>query len=385
MDTFDVAVIGAGVQGCAVAARLTERGARTLVLDRGSVASGPTGRSSAMCRAYYGNPFLAKVAHQSLAVLGEFETWSGGGHSGFKRTGMLYLHGVEDGPGLAASAAALNQLGTAVEILDVEQLAKEHPQFDTDGLGFAVWEYGAGPADPVGTTTGLLKLAKRRGATTSLYNAVERITLLDNGTVQLSTEKGTIGALRVLIAAGPWSKPLAQQVDVDIPLTVERHFVTTNTWGDATPLSYAVADVPGGYYLVPDSPTIFDLGQLLPEPTVDPNHYTETVTSEEQERMATGAVRRMPSLATAGAVGGWASLYDVSPDWQPVIGEIRPGVFISAGSSGHGFKLAPALGCYVADLMLDGVGEPGLEAFTPDRFSNGQLIGGGYGEARILG
>jgi glycine/D-amino acid oxidase-like deaminating enzyme len=78
-------------------------------------------------------------------------------------------------------------------------------------------------------------------------------------------------------------------------------------------------------------------------------------------------------------------LYDVSPDWQPVIGQVAERVFVDAGTSGHGFKLGPALGRHVADLVM---GEPpaaGLEQFSPLRFAQGALLTGGYGSVRILG
>ena len=83
--------------------------------------------------------------------------------------------------------------------------------------------------------------------------------------------------------------------------------------------------------------------------------------------------------------GGWASLYDVSPDWQPVIGAIAPGIFVDAGTSGHGFKLAPALGAHVADLVMGRRVDPGLEAFSPARFETGHGLDAGFGEVRILG
>ena len=83
--------------------------------------------------------------------------------------------------------------------------------------------------------------------------------------------------------------------------------------------------------------------------------------------------------------GGWASLYDVSPDWQPVIGEIAPGVFVDAGTSGHGFKLAPALGGHVAALVLGEEVDPELGQFHPSRFGAGVALDAGYGSARIMG
>lgn len=385
METFDVAVIGAGVHGCAAAAHLAERGARTVVIDRGAVAGGPTGRSSAMCRAYYTNPFLARVAREGLDILAGFREWSGGGESGYRRTGALFLHAPDDGDQLRETVPALAAIGTHVEVLDPAGIEDLHPGFDLTGVGFGAWEPDAGPADPSGTTMGLYQLAKRRGAVGRLHEAVHEIRLRPGGGAVLRCANGEIEAARALIAAGPWTRPLALQVGVDLPLTVERHYVTTNSWGGAPPLPFALADIPNGYYLLPEREALFGLGQLTEEPQVDPDHFDEGVTPGEQERMAAAAMRRLPALATAGAVGGWASLYDVSPDWQPVIGEIAPGIVVDAGTSGHGFKLAPALGRYVAELVLDGRSDPGLDQFHPDRFAAGRPLTGGFGDAHILG
>ena len=102
--------------------------------------------------------------------------------------------------------------------------------------------------------------------------------------------------------------------------------------------------------------------------------------------MAAAVVRRVPALEDATARGGWASLYDVSPDWQPVIGEIATGVFVDAGTSGHGFKLAPALGRHVADLVTRRRRRiPASSAFHPRRFDRAETLDAGFGDARILG
>jgi glycine/D-amino acid oxidase-like deaminating enzyme len=338
-----------------------------------------------MCRAYYSNPFLAQVARESIDILRDFESWSGGGYSDYRTTGLLFLHPPEDAADLGANARMLEAVGTRVELLEPDRIADLVPGIDASGLGPCVWEPLAGPADPSSTTLGLLAMAKAGGAVTSLYNAARLIELRQGGGVRLTTDEGVIEADRLLIAAGPWTRELALQLDVDLPLTVERHYVTTNDWGTAEPIRVSIADIVNGFYLVGEGATRFGLGQLFDEPAVDPDHFSEHVTADEQLCMAGAAARRMPALMGARAAGGWASLYDVSPDWQPVIGEIAPDVFVDAGTSGHGFKLAPVLGRHVADLVLDGVPTPGLEQFHPSRFTTGTEIKGGYGRARILG
>jgi glycine/D-amino acid oxidase-like deaminating enzyme len=64
---------------------------------------------------------------------------------------------------------------------------------------------------------------------------------------------------------------------------------------------------------------------------------------------------------------------------------VAPGIFVDAGTSGHGFKLAPALGRHVAALVAGDEVDDGLRQFHPSRFEEGRTIAAGYGRARILG
>jgi sarcosine oxidase, subunit beta len=105
----------------------------------------------------------------------------------------------------------------------------------------------------------------------------------------------------------------------------------------------------------------------------------------ESDALARLVTTRVPRFKEAVSTGGWASLYDVSPDWMPVIGEVAPGVFVDAGTSGHGFKLGPALGADVAALVSGNEVDAAIREFTPARFSAGHALAAGYGSAKILG
>ncbi len=383
MTTFDVAVIGAGVHGASVAFHLASRGVRTVVIERTAPAGGPTGRSSAICRAYYTNAFLAGVARDSIAMFREFEQHTGRG-SGFRETGLLVLHPPQDEATVREVVPRLNEQGIPTDLLEPQQVLAEWPAFDLDGIAIAAFEHDAGYADPVLTTQGLLERARELGAEIRLGHGVAAIEP-DGDAWGLGLESGTtIGAERVLIAAGPWSRTLAAMVGAHLPLTVERHIVATFAWGDDTRVP-AHGDLPNGYYFRPEGDELFLMGPLHPEPTVDPDHVDERLGADEGSRLGASVVRRVPALQHATARGGWASLYDVSPDWQPVIGEIAPGVFVDAGTSGHGFKLAPELGRHLADLLTGAEVDPGLEQFHPRRFERAGALDAGFGEARILG
>jgi sarcosine oxidase subunit beta len=384
MDTFDVGIVGAGVHGASAAYHLASRGVRVVIFERWMPAGGPTGRSSAVCRAYYTNTFLARAARDSIAMLQNFEEITGV-DAGFRRTGLLFLHPPEDEADVRASAVRLNELGIATEVFDTERLAEVYPAFDLGGIGVGALEPDAGYADPHATTDGLFRRAVQLGTTARTGVRVLGVEASEDG-VTISTDDGErTSCSRLLIAAGPWTRPLAAQVGVDLPLTVERHVVATFAWGSAEPAP-AHGDLIGGYYFRPEGENLYLVGPVHPAAQADPDVFDAEIREDETRSLAAAVVRRLPHLAASEIHGGWASLYDVSPDWQPVIGQVAPNVFVDAGTSGHGFKLAPALGKHVADLVTGSPDlDPGLADFDPFRFERGSGLAAGYRDARILG
>lgn len=377
---YDVGIVGAGIHGASVAFHLASRGASVAIVEKTTPAGGPTGASSAVCRSYYTNRFLAECARDSIAMFERFAEVVGT-DAGHRRTGIYYLHPPQDTEGARASVAQLRGLGIATSLLEGDDRAAALPGFDLDGVGVVAFERDAGYADPHASTNGLFGAATRLGVSAFLGRTVlgvEPAALILDGGERLECR-------HVLIAAGPWTRPLAAMAGADLPLTVERHVVASFRWAGVAPVP-AHGDTVGGYYLRPEGDELFIVGPLLPEPQVDPDHYDTQIRPDEVERLAEAIVRRVPRLEGVEVHGGWASLYDVSPDWQPVIGEIAPGVFVDAGTSGHGFKLAPALGRHVAAMVLGDTTDPGLRDFHPDRFQGGGAgLSAGYRDARILG
>jgi glycine/D-amino acid oxidase-like deaminating enzyme len=264
-------------------------------------------------------------------------------------------------------------------------VAREYPQFDVEGMAMALWERDAGYADPTLTTTSFINRAVQLGAKTYFYSKVLSVAEAAGGYVLENDRGQTVHAERVLLAAGPWTRPLALMVGADLPLTVERHVVAVIRWHDAASMLFGHADlISGQYYCKPEGELMYCLGPLTPADAADPDSFGEDLSGEEGFGLVRAAAARVPAFREAELVSGWASLYDVSPDWQPVIGEVGAGVFVDAGTSGHGFKLAPALGAVVADMVM-GVTHPGLAQFHPRRFDSGHALAAGYGTARILG
>jgi glycine/D-amino acid oxidase-like deaminating enzyme len=383
VTTFDVAVVGAGVHGASAAFHLASRGMSVAVIERAGPAAGPTGRSSAICRAYYTNPFLAGVARESIEMLKDFEQHTGR-VAGFRKTGLLVLHPPGDEAQVREVVPRLNGQGVATDLLTPAEILAEWPGFDLEGVAVGAREREAGHADPVLTTQGLFDRARELGMTARLGHRVTELRRAGSGWAVATDDGERTVAERVLLTAGPWTRSLAASVGADLQLTVERHVVATFAWGDAAPMP-AHGDLPNGYYFRPEGEELFLVGPLHPEPQVDPDDFDERLAERESADLGGRVVRRIPGLEAAQARGGWASLYDVSPDWQPVIGEIAEGVFVDAGTSGHGFKLAPALGRHVADLVTGAEVDPRLAQFDPARFAVDGGLEAGYGEARILG
>lgn len=386
MDSAEVGVIGGGIHGVSAAYHLAARGVRTWLFERGAPAGGPTGRSSAICRAYYTNEFLARAARESLDMLAAFAEVTAGRDAGFRRTGALFLHPAGDVEQALDAVARLNGIGTRVDLLDVEILGRDHPELDLSGVAIGAWERDAGYADPVSTTDGLFRRALELGLRASLHRAVVELRAAPAGGAVVTLADGaTVRCERLLIAAGPWSRALAARLGAAVPLSVERHVVATFGWGTGPRLPFVLADVENEYYLKPEGEELFLVGPLHEEPAADPDRFEAAIRPAETQALAAALTRRVPGMRAADSRGGWASLYDVSPDWQPVIGQVGDRVFVDAGSSGHGFKLAPGLGRHVADLVMETAPDPGLEQFRPGRFAAGARLAAGYGRARILG
>src|SRR5690242_12225066 len=111
IDTADVVVIGGGINGCSIAFHLAMRGVGKVVLiEKGHIASGPTGRSSGVVRQHYTNLTLAMMARDSVQVFQNFADVVGG-DSGFVQCGVIFFSGIENAALLTSTVAAHRRIG----------------------------------------------------------------------------------------------------------------------------------------------------------------------------------------------------------------------------------------------------------------------------------
>ncbi|MCC6223102.1 MAG: FAD-binding oxidoreductase [Thermoleophilia bacterium] len=380
----DVIVVGAGIAGAAAAFHLAERCVDVTLLERSTPASGPSGRSGALSHAFYFMPELSQLARNGTNFLRAMPERTG--HpSDFREVGLLWGFGealVED---VGRTVERVRAEGTPLELLTPAELLDRAPGFTADGLAVALWEPSAGYPDPATATTGIVAAARERGATVRLNTPIARLARNGSRVTGVETLGGElVEAGTVVLATGPWTGPLLAAIGVSLPLTMERHSIMALdvpdrarevlpfTWCDDTLVHYARPD--GEHRVLIGSWAGGGTGYRHPDvpraEVTNPDVYQQTVSDREAAWILDLMLPRLPALADLPFGRGWACVYDMSPDDLPVIGSVGgvDGLVVVAGSSGHGFKLGPAVGEEVARLVATGEA-PLLAPFTPDRFA----------------
>jgi len=388
--TVDVVVVGGGCTGASTAFWLASRyHLRVALLERRQIGSGPTGQSSGIVRMHYSYAPLVQLALRSLRVFERFDE-AVGGTADFRKTGFLILAPPAQRATLEANVRLQQRLGVATSLLSPQEVATLDDRLRVDDIGAGAYEPGSGYADGHATATGFAAAAKRHGAIVQEATPAERI-LMDGGRlVGVQTRHGRIAAGAALVAAGPWTPSLLAPLGVDVPIRATRHQVVVLETPEGTaPLAPVLVDLATSLYTRPDVARQFLMGSIeeRPEEEVAPDTYNEAADFAFVERMSARLAHRIPAFSSVAVRRGYASLYDVTPDWQPILGAVPqvPGLFVAAGFSGHGFKLSPAIGEALAGLIATGrVGEVDLSAFRLSRFAEGALIHSPY-EHGIVG
>lgn len=388
--TFDILIIGAGIMGCSTALELARRGLKVAVLEKNQVGAGGTGKSSAIIRQHYSNLLTARMAKYSLEIFQNFPERVGG-EAGFTQVGFLVLVAGKDRPGLEANIAMQRSVGIRTELLSPAALAALIPQMDAAGLVAAAWEPDSGYADPWLTVNAYAAAARAAGARFFLHTPVTGLRLAAGKIQGVDTPAGRFDAPIVINAAGAWGAQVARLAGIDAainPCRVQVAFFRRPA-GHEQPHP-VVGDFIHALYFRPETGGLTLAGLIDPSEAaaiVDPDAFDQGVDKTFVLEIGERLITRYPALEQAQSAGGYASLYAITPDWHPIVDEVPAGsgLFICSGFSGHGFKLGPAVGRMMADLVTaapDPLFNPGLFAF--DRFAQNRPVRGQY-EYSIVG
>jgi len=370
-------VIGGGLEGCAAAWALAQRGITDVVIvERDTVGSGGTGKSSGIVRCHYGVSSLAAMATRALGFFEEHAA-----EVGFAQTGYVVGVGPENVAALHASMADQRRVGVRTEDIARDEVQKLWPVADLDPFAAFAWEERGGYGDAYRTAQAFAARARSAGALLRQGTAVTEILVAGDAVTGVRLADGsTVGADAVVVAAGPWSVPLLAAHGIDLPITVHREQIvlidpgqdlgTVPVFSDLVSLQY-VRPESGGEILFGNS----DLAVLEP---ADPDHYSNRATEDFLDLAVAKVGTRFPGLGNAAISSSYAGCYDVTPDFNPAISTTPiAGLVVAAGFSGHGFKISPSVGRLVADLVVDGrSSDPDIpEAdFRLSRFAEGALL-----------
>jgi glycine/D-amino acid oxidase-like deaminating enzyme len=369
----DFVILGAGVMGASIAFHLARRKAgRVLVLEKGDVAHGGSGRSSALVRMHYSFPPEVDLAVKSLEI---FRAWRDyvGRPGGFRQTGFVRIVPEKELPRLEKNVAMQRAHGVDARVVDRAELSQIVPDWNVDDLSYAAWEPGSGYGDGTGVATDFLERAREMGV---VYRSRTRVTgfrAADGRVTGVATDRGEVAAGVVVAATGPWSRPLFAGVGFDLPVEGEFHVVAVlkNPPGLSEPAPACIDGITTTYFRS-EVGGLTLVGDFWGKRGVDPDAFPQSASTESLESLVERVARRVPALAEAGIWRSVTGVYDVSPDFRPLIGEVpgTRGLYVAAGFSGMGFKISPAVGLCVSELLLDGRARSvDISCFAPDRFA----------------
>jgi glycine/D-amino acid oxidase-like deaminating enzyme len=376
--------VGGGIMGLNIAYQLRRRDANMSisVLERApTLGHGSSGYSTGFQRAYYSFDETMAFALDGMAAYKDWQAYlkDEQAEAYFTETGALWMLGY-DAAQNAQMQARLAQFGVGSDLIDERELAHRFPQmspepfptFDNEGNELpsahgafsAVYEHGCGHLDSSTCLTDLLRACARDGIDVRFNTRVEAFETSADGArcTGVRLDDGSfVGAGTVVNASGPWFNKLNATVGVELSTSAlpTRIQVGHKSIGDEFCNLPFVADGwgPSGIYFMPraaNNQLVFgSVAHRFESEIVDPDAYNASLDPDVKQDYLNCLFHRLPNLPRDGEIIGFSSMYTVNQDdVHPMIGETAVnGLWACNGFSGHGFKLAPAVGSLVAQQI----------------------------------
>jgi sarcosine oxidase subunit beta len=389
MQSYDAIVIGAGVIGTSVAYHLARLGAgKVLVLDRSQIGSGTSTQSSGILRTHYSVIENVALAKLSWSVFNDFSGYLGDEEASAGLVKCGYLICAPEGSKLEPLRSALagqTSMGVQVRLIDQAAARELLPIAQFDDAALIGFEPEAGFADAYLVATGFARSARRQGVKIMEGVNVERLLTDGARVVGVETNQGTFHSDTVISTQNIWASEIEKWTGVPTPVKAERHIVLALAGPEAYSFKMPVfkdLGSPGMLYcrsyggnqmLVSEG----KVGETLALPDNEQGDISMDYVVEVGGQVA----ERFPSFGEAGLASSWSGVYDVTPDWNPVLGRLPdvPGLVVGYGFSGHGFKLSPGVGLVLAQEALGLPTEVSLTPYAHERFRSGHLLSGSYG------
>jgi sarcosine oxidase, subunit beta len=380
-QTADVVVVGGGVNGASIAYALAVRGVKVVLVEKGALASGASGRSSALVRMHYTNEWDVRLAWASFPV---FEHWAElmGGPAVFTRTGFVNVVAPRYADNLRRNVEMLQGLGVNTTALTGQELKELQPFAHVDDIGAAAYEPESGYANPAETVEGFRRRAAELGARILPWTAVTRVVCEESRVTGVETSAGRIDAGSVVVAAGAWSTRLCQEFGLALPARPKAidTVAVTRPPELRDPHMVFIDNVQGNYFR-PEAGGLTLVGVPCQEWDIEPDTLGTGLPAQASDLGARLLMHRIPSMERATLARGYRAFDGYSADRHAILGRVDglDGVLLATAFSGSGFKIAPAVGMCMAELVTEGRAKTvDIEAFSLRRFAEGRTVEGPY-------
>ncbi len=380
-ETADVVVIGGGVNGASIAYALAARGVKAVLVEKGALASGASGRSSALVRMHYTNEWDARLAWASFPV---FRNWTElmGGPGVFTHTGFVNVVAPQFADHLRRNVEMLKGIGVNTTAITGAELRDLQPFANVDDIGAAAYEPDSGYANPAETVEGFRRRATELGARVLQWTAVTRVIRQESRVTGVETSAGRIDAGSVIVAAGAWSRRLCAEIGLELQARPK----AIDTVAVARPPELAkghmvfIDNVQGNYFR-PESGGLTLVGVPCQEWDIDPDTLQTGLPPEAAGVGAQLLTHRIPAMERATLSRGYRAFDGYSADRHAILGRVDgiDGLYLATAFSGSGFKIAPAVGACMAELVIEGRAKTvDIEPFSIQRFAEGRTVEGPY-------
>lgn len=384
----DVIVIGGGVVGAACAHELARRGAGVTLVERDDLAAGASGRNQGWF-VLSDDPPLQPMSAGSLAMYREVVD-----HSEMpvrfdpEPVGHLMVATTEGGATVVRSRVASREAaGTHAERLDDAARRDLEPALSPDLADAWLLDQGR-RIDPGALTVALTLSARANGADVRTHCTVRDVVVDRSRVTGVVTDDGVVRGDAVILAAGPWSTPLARKQGVVLPVTGARGWIVEL---EGTPglLRHLIEEEDGDWSEREGAPTAAELGDglqrdagvsaLLHQAYDDAivcgasHHLALRPEAEDVDapaRIARRAARVAPALADLHVRGIRWGIRPMSPDDRPLVGWLRAGLLAATGHGPEGVLLAGGTAQLAASIVLDEPLPFAADAFDPFRFES---------------
>lgn len=371
---YDVVIIGGGIVGCATAFELAKRGITdVLLIEKGYLSSGATGRCGAGIRQQWGSELNARLSMESTEIFEHLEEYTGySGDCGLHQGGYLLVAYTEkEWTQFQENLKVQHRLGIDSRAVDLKEAREIVPFLNTEGMYGATFCAKDGHANPFHCTQAYAQGARRMGVEIATYTTVTGLTSHNGHITGVETDHGYVEAKTVINCANTRAPEIAQMVGETIPVYAERHQALV-TEPVAPLMDCMVMSFHRSYYVqqTPHGSFVMGIG-----PQEEPSHNFHS-SWQFLEKCCSVICEALPPLRNLRVVRQWAGQYDLSPDRNPIIDEAAnaKGFYSACGFSGHGFMVAPRVAILIANHLTGQRDTLDIRRFGLKRYETGELL-----------